>query len=151
VKNALISNQHVPEFYVSSAAIESTVEIEETFEPEDSSPSECRFRKLVLEAVDEAFVLLGDAAKQAVYWHLEGILGIDRRDIPYEAERFTEALEKILGPGAKLLEIHMMKLLCKRVGKGFRHYPKHGDLTFKAYVAEVHTFLEAMGKIRKLA
>jgi hypothetical protein len=24
-------------------------------------------------------------------------------------------------------------------------------LTFKAYIAEVHTFLEAMGKIRKLA
>jgi hypothetical protein len=151
MKNALTSNQSIHEFYLPSVVAELNVEIEEMFLPENSFPSDRRFRKLVLEAVDEAFSLLGDAAKQAIYWHLEEIFEIDRRDIPYEAEKFAEALEKILGPGAKLLEIRMMKYLYQRIGRKFKYRPEQGNLTFPGYLAAMLSFLRTMSKIEKLA
>ena len=151
MKNALTSNQHMHEVYLSSVATESNLDIEEMFVPENSYPSDRRFQKLVVEAVDEALSSLGNAAKQAIYWYLEKTCAIDKRGIPYEAEKFEGALEKILGQGAKLLEIRMMKHLYQRIGRKFKYHPEQGNLTFAAYIAAMHSFLRTMSKIEKLA
>jgi len=96
-----------------------------------------KFEELLLEAIDEGLSLLGETPKQAVYFHLEKTFKIKRLDIPYRIEEFTDAIEKIFGTGAKIIEIQIMKCLFKKVGYKFKHHPKQKKLTFTEYVAAV--------------
>jgi hypothetical protein len=95
------------------------------------------FEEDLLEAIDEGFSLLGESPKQAVYFHLEKTFQMNRLDIPYRIEEFTDAIEKIFGAGAKILEIQIMKCLFKKVGYTFKHYPRQKNLTFTEYIAAV--------------
>jgi hypothetical protein len=96
-----------------------------------------KFEEVLLEAIDEGFSLLGESSKQAVYFHLEKASKMNRLDIPYRIEDFTDAIEKLFGAGAKILEIHIMKCLFKKVGYKFKHYPKQKSLTFTEYITAV--------------
>ena len=95
------------------------------------------FEEVLLEAIDEGLSLLGESSKQAVYFYLEKTFKMNRLDIPYRIEEFTDAVEKIFGSGAKILEIQIMKCLFKKVGYKFKHYPKQKNLTFTEYIAAV--------------
>jgi len=95
------------------------------------------FEEVLLEAIDEGLSLLGESPKHAVYFHLEKTFKMNRLDIPYRIEEFTDAVEKIFGSGAKILEIQIMKCLFKKVGYTFKHYPKQKNLTFTEYIAAV--------------
>jgi hypothetical protein len=95
------------------------------------------FEEDLLEAIDEGFSLLGESPKQAVYFHLEKTFQMNRLDIPYRIEEFTDAIEKIFGTGAKILEIQIMRCLFKKVGYTFKHYPKRKNITFTEYIAAV--------------
>ena len=94
-----------------------------------------KFDEVLLEAIDEGFSLLGDSSKQAVYFHLEKSFNMHRLDIPSRIEEFVDAIEKLFGSGAKILEIHIMKCLFKKVNYNFKHYPKQKNLTFTEYIA----------------
>ncbi|MGB9134670.1 MAG: hypothetical protein WCC63_03670, partial [Candidatus Bathyarchaeia archaeon] len=61
------------------------------------------FERLLQEAVDEGLSALGESAKQAIYYHIERILGIRREEISRNVEAFAEAIEKIFGQGANYL------------------------------------------------
>jgi len=95
------------------------------------------FEEFLLEAIDEGLSLLGESSKQAVYFHLGKTFKITRQDIPYRLEQFIDAIEKIFGSGAKILEIQIMKCLFKKVGYTFKNYPKQKNLTFTEYIAAV--------------
>ena len=95
------------------------------------------FEEVLLEAIDEGLSLLGESSKEAVYFHLEKAFQMKRQDIPTRIEEFTDAVYKIFGSGAKLLEIQIMKCLFKKVGYTIKHYPKQTNLTFTEYVAAV--------------
>lgn len=92
------------------------------------------FKKVLLEAVDEGLSSLGDSSKHAIYFHVEKTFAIKKHDIPDKIEEFTEAIEKIFGYGAKILEIQMMKCLHEKVGHGFKYSPEKGDLLFTEYI-----------------
>jgi len=92
------------------------------------------FRKLLLEAVDEGLSSLGDSPKKAIYFHLERNFGIKKQDIPDRIEEFTEAIEKIFGHGARILEICIMKHLFEKVGDNFLYVPETDVLLFTEYV-----------------
>ena len=92
------------------------------------------FEEFLLEAIDEGLSVLGESAKQAVYCHLGKTFKMNRLDIPYRLEEFTDAIEGIFGAGAKILEIQIMKCLFKKVGHTFKNYPRPKDLTFTEYV-----------------
>jgi len=94
-----------------------------------------RFEKLLLEAVDETLSSLGDSSKEAIYFHLEKTFSINKQDIPHKIEEFANAVEKIFGPGAKLLEIKIMKRLYEKIGPVFKYFPERDDLVFTEYVA----------------
>jgi hypothetical protein len=94
-----------------------------------------KFDKVLLEAIDEGLSLLGEESKKAVYSHLEKTFKMNRRDIPHRIEEFTDAIEKLFGAGAKILEIHIMKCLFKKVDYKFKHSPKQKNITFREYVA----------------
>jgi len=89
---------------------------------------------LLLEAVDEGLASLGDSAKHAVYFHLDKKFNIKKEEIPCKVEAFAEALEKIFGPGANLLEILIMKRLYERIGRSFKLHTSQ-NLQFTEYVA----------------
>lgn len=95
------------------------------------------FKKLLLKAIDDGLSSLGNSSKQAIYLHLEKTFKIKRQDIPNKIEEFAEAMEGIFGPGAKILEIQIMRHLYKMVGENFRYAPSKGDLVFSEYVEAV--------------
>jgi hypothetical protein len=108
-----------------------------------------KFEEVLLEAIDEGLSLLGESSKQAVYFHLEKTFKMNRVDIPYRIEEFTDAIEKIFGTGAKIIEIQIMKCLFKKVGYSFKHYPKQKNLTFTEYIVAVKLEKGNHGNIRK--
>jgi hypothetical protein len=68
---------------------------------------------------------------------LEKTFKMNRLDIPYRIEEFIDAIDKIFGTGAKILEIQIMKCLFKRVGCTIRQYPEQNGLEFAEYVEAV--------------
>jgi len=96
-----------------------------------------KIEEVLMEAIDEGLSLLGESSKQAIYFHLEKTLKMNRLDIPYRIEEFTDAIEKIFGTGAKIVEIQIMRCLFKKVGYTFKHYPKRKNITFTEYIAAV--------------
>ena len=108
-----------------------------------------KFEDVLLEAVDEGLSLLGKKSKQALYFHLENTFKMNRQDIPYRIEDFTDAVEKIFGNGARILEIQIMKCLFKRVGYTFKRYSKRQDLTFNEYVTAMKVEDGKRGKGRE--
>ena len=96
-----------------------------------------KFEEALLEAIDEGLSLLGESPKQMVYYHLEETFKINRQDIPFKIEEFTDAIEKIFGSGAKIIEIQIMKALYEKLGNNFKYYPKQVNLTLTDYVAAV--------------
>jgi hypothetical protein len=93
-----------------------------------------RFEKLLLEAVDESLSTLGDSAKQAIYFHLEKTFKVSKSEIPNKIEEFSNAIEKIFGVGARLLEIQMMQRLHEKSGHTVKYYPKTDNLSFIEYL-----------------
>lgn len=99
-----------------------------------SLPQIRSFKDILLEAVDEALSSLGNSAKQTTYIYLEKNFNIKKQDIPNKIDRFANAIEKIFGNGAKILEIQIMKNLHKKIGHNFEYFPKESDLLFTEYV-----------------
>jgi len=102
-------------------------------EKESTQPNP-RFRKLLLEAVDEALSSLGDSVKQAIYFHLERRFNIKKQEIPDRIEEFTNAIEEIFGLGAKLLEIRIMKNFYEKDGHTLKYFPEKDELLFAEYM-----------------
>ena len=96
-----------------------------------------KFEEALLESIDEGLSLLGESPKQVVYFHLEKTFKMNKLGIPFRIEEFTDAIEKIFGAGAKILEIQIMKCLFKKVGYTFRNYPRQKNITFTEYIAAV--------------
>lgn len=91
------------------------------------------FDRLLLEAIDEALGSLGESAKQAIYFHLQQRFHLPKEEIPKRIDEFTLGLEKILGLGAKFLEILIIRRLYERVGETIR-WREEEEFTFKGYV-----------------
>ena len=98
------------------------------------------FEELVSEAVDECFSSLGDSCKQAIYFHLKGCYNISKKEIPSRIRDFADALEEIFGPGAKLIEIGIMRALYTKV-QDFKYSSKQEELSFTNYVETLQNFL----------
>ena len=105
--------------------------------PNNVNKKTTEFEELLREAIDEGLSLLGESAKQVVYFHLEKTFKMNRLDIPYRIEEFIDAINRIFGTGAKILEIQIMKCLFKKVGCTIKHYPERNGLEFAEYVEAV--------------
>ena len=100
------------------------------------------FMKLLLEAVDETLSSLGNSSKRAVYFYLERNFSIKKQDIPNRIEEFTDAIEKLFGNGAKILEIQIMKHLYENLGRDFEYFPENDNLLFAEYAKVVRTHVD---------
>jgi len=102
--------------------------------------SESRFEVTLMEAIDESLCLFENLDKPKVYQHLENGFKIKKQEIPYKTIEFADALGKIFGRGAKLIEIRIIEAVHKRVPE-FMFTPKKGVIFFKEYVASLRAFL----------
>lgn len=105
------------------------------------------FRKLLLEAVEDGLSLLGDCSKQTLYNHLESNFKIGKQDIPDKIEQFSDAIEKIFGQSAKLLQIEIIKNLYKKVKSDFEYPDKKSELVFIEYVKALSASVRIPEKI----
>lgn len=142
VKNLAMSNQRAVEVYSPAATVDLRSDLGETFSAED-------FQRIMLKTVDEILSLLGKKAKQSIYSQLEETFKITKQDIPLEIERFTAALEEIVGPGSTLLEIEIMKHLYEKIGPEFKYSPKQKNLTFAEYLTATRAFLSMRNSARR--
>jgi hypothetical protein len=74
------------------------------------------FDGLLLNAIDVAFISLGESIKKSIYFHLEEQFELKRDQIPNKLAKFQEALEQVFGSGARFLEILIMKNLYLKSG-----------------------------------
>lgn len=141
MKKAFASNRHIHALCSPLITIESQGDIAEMISSKASVHSNHSLQKLMLEAVEEGLSSLGKTSKQAIYLYLETTFKIKKQDIALKIEKFTEAIEEIIGPGAKLLEIEIMKQLYRKIGQNFKYSSKQKNLTFTEYLTATHTFL----------
>lgn len=78
-----------------------------------------KFREALLEAVDEGMRVLGEGPSQAIWYHIERIGRVRRNEIPEKIEAFHDALQGIMGVGAKIIEKQIAKVLYSRLGLNF--------------------------------
>jgi hypothetical protein len=112
----------------------------ETTSSVDKKPSKLVFEQLVNEIIDNVFSSLGTVRKQAIYDYLEKKYELKKNDVADHITEFSEALEQIFGGAAALLEIQMMRRLCRKVPQ-FKHRPE-GALTFPDYANALSHFIE---------
>ena len=92
------------------------------------------FDELLLSAIDDALNSLGESVKQSIYFHIEDKFNIKRHEIPKNLKKFQTSLEKILGQGARFIEILIMKHLHSKIGLSLQS--ENNELEFIKYVNE---------------
>jgi len=91
------------------------------------------FARLVVDTVDTVFSSLGESCREAIYFRMKHVYGISRKDIPLRIDDFADALEDMFGPGSKLIEIEILKLLFSKVPT-FKFSLKQEPLVFRDYL-----------------
>jgi len=112
------------------------------------------FEQVLLEAIDEVLLNLGENLKTAILFNLDEHFKIRQNDIPSRIADFAEALEIILGRGAKLLEIMIMKNLNAKIGVACKwsYYEEPlgkqtvPEVTFQEFVEVMRQNFEAKNK-----
>lgn len=99
------------------------------------------FEELVIEAIDQALLKLGEETKQSVYSLLEVDYKLARKDIPNRLGDFVNALEQIFGISALLIEIDVLKKIRQKV-PSFTFIIENADLNFKDYLKSLKCFME---------
>jgi hypothetical protein len=117
-----------------------TLSFEITSSVDRKSSSRLVFEQLINETIDNVFSSLETVCRQAIYDYLETKYKLKKNDIADHIMEFSEALEQIFGGAAALLEIQMMRRLCRKVPQ-FKHRPE-GALTFPDYANALSHFIE---------
>jgi hypothetical protein len=111
--------------------------IEPSFDIELTLNTDVSFYDALLIAIDEAFLSLGEQARETIYFHLGNTMGIKKQEIPFRIYDFQNALEKIFGIGARSLEIMILKHLHKELKTTYKwNMPRWviPDITFQEYL-----------------
>jgi hypothetical protein len=114
--------------------------------------TEVAFCKLLGEAIDEAFSSIGESPRKAIYMYLENSFGIAKQEIPYRINDFSDALEKIFGPGARYLEILCIKNIQAKARIDYkRDLPESTghELTLKEYMRIVNRAVNSKKAINR--
>jgi hypothetical protein len=121
-----------------------TLSFETTSSVDPKNSSRLVFEQLVNETIDNVFSSLGTVCRQAIYDYLEKKYELKKNEVADHIIEFSGALEQIFGGAAALLEIEMMRRLCRKVPQ-FEH-GLEGALAFPDYVNALSHFIGALGR-----
>lgn len=93
--------------------------------------NENEFNKVLLDAIDEGLLALGESVRQAIYWRLENKYNLKKDEIINKLNEFDEGLKGLLGVGAKVLLRIIVKRFYEGVGLKFEEKP---EWNFKDYI-----------------
>ena len=110
---------------------------------------EDQFEKIVEISVEEIFSSLGRSCKHALYTQLEVAFGIKKQEIPKKIEAFADALEKIFGASAKLVELRIIEKLHSKI-PDFIYSPEKKDLEFTEYLENLDCLFKAQVYYEKM-
>jgi len=96
-------------------------------------------RQDLIEAVDEGLLTLGESRREAVYFHLQSLCSLKKEDAPDKPEAFDEALRKIFGVGAEVIERSVVKKLYSKLGIDFAEKKNYGFVDYVSDVAQGST------------
>ena len=114
------------------------------------------FEQILLEAIDEALLSLGENVKTSIYFHLDDLFKIKKQEIPFRIDDFSRALARIFGLGAQSLEIMFMKSLQSKLELYCNNGPSGckwvtPEVTFQEYVCLMRQqFEEATSKQKEI-
>ena len=74
------------------------------------------YEKTMMDSIEECLSSLGEETKFFVYSYFTKNYCIEKNQIPSNLEAFVNALENVLGDGAKFLEFLIMKRFNKKIG-----------------------------------
>ncbi len=117
---------------------EPTIELQlniDEFETQDTG-----FDEIFLDAVDNAFSLLGNHSKELMYKYLENN-GLNKKNIPQKVTLFSQAIEAVFGQSARIIEIKIMHGLHEKVPAFTYSEKKASKLSFLNYVEAFRLFL----------
>ncbi len=103
------------------------------------------FGQVLLEAIDESFLVLGDEPRRAVYQCLSTINSLQREEIPDRLEDFAQGMKKALGGASSVLQRIMLKKLFQKIGSTFK---ESQDLDFVDYVKEAERRYDVLSQHR---
>jgi hypothetical protein len=95
------------------------------------------FDQILLDAIDEALLNLGESVKTAIYFHLEELFKIKKQEIPQRINDFSNALEQIFGLGAIHIRILILKSLHSKIRivcELISHEWAIPEITFQEYI-----------------
>jgi len=90
-------------------------------------------KRSLREAVDGGLMVLGEAVRQVIYYHIEESHQVEPEQIPDRIEPFHEALRNMFGEGANHIEKLIIKHLYSTLALKFE---EHEDWTLVDYVRE---------------
>ena len=97
------------------------------------------FEKILMEAVDEGLLMLGESGRDVVYFRLRHSYALSKEDVPAHPEIFVECLEKIFGSGSRVIEKAIIKSLYSKLGL---EYVKKKNFDFLECLNEAKTQLK---------
>lgn len=111
-----------------------------TLEDNKTMPKKDRFKKILVEAIDEGLNELGESARKAIYFYLKENFQITRQNFCNDLQKFSRGLRSIFGEGAKIIERLILQVLFKKVG----YTPENGweQLSFEENIRRVKEYLE---------
>jgi len=74
------------------------------------------FEKILIDAVDEGLLMLGETGREVVYFRLRHSYALSKEDVPAHLEIFVECLKKIFGSGSRAIEKAIIKSLYSKLG-----------------------------------
>jgi len=106
--------------------------------PDNELTLSSEMRKNLLCSVDDAFLVVGEIVRAALYQRLERSYQINRKDIPERLEDFHSALQELLGTACPVLERLIAKNLYNGLGSDFKQVD---GWTLADYSKHAQTFL----------
>ena len=78
------------------------------------------YENIMMNAIEESLSTLGEQSKDLIYKYLAQSHCLEKDQIPCNVEVFSQALENLLGNGAKFLEFLIMKRFNEQIGNIFK-------------------------------
>jgi hypothetical protein len=85
-------------------------------------PNQSSFNEVLLEAIGEALVVIGEPAKKILYFHIQNKYLLKPNEISSKPELLILALKNVLGVGGCFVEALIVKKLCEKYQLDYNQY-----------------------------